>query len=1472
MGNLNCKNTVMKKFLAVMLVLAMVFTALPVQAFAADDGNNQEPEKQIDILDSISFSSNSWDAGFKPDVHEYTVAVPGSENPMWANFEFSKDIPSDENIEYEFQYNGKKAANGAGVNGDVKAGESKRAMLMAFFMQTLKKSDETLAIDLVFGTRDEDGKFVKSDKYKPYTFNFYKNTDIKALTLNAVNEGGTATALSFVPKLAPGTYNYTVKIPEDAKSIKVSGLTLGIPASNQKVDGNAIPSSAWYGDTKLSKDTEIQLSSLTKDSDGLYHMPVDVRFENKLDVKDSNKRDTSYEIIFSDVDIQPSIKTQPQDISCNKGDKVTLNIDVEKPQKGNLSYQWYKWNSIRKMSEPIEGATSKEYVPSTEDGLTTYYYCDVTNKFSTAQFNVESEKVKVEVTATEPSAPIFSYEPGKKVTYNHYEMRVNPFQFFARAKDANTDIDINLYAALEPDTTKGVLISENVGKQTSTSMSESSNVNGANLTYTPSSEMTGSIYYYAVATATIGDKSVSSTSNLFQVEITPLEDEVYVNRALDDLKVEETAYENFKLPSSGPDNVNYKWSSANPKVLSDKGVVRRGKEDVTVSLTVTGSKGETSKSKSYSVLVPKEAESGLDVTAKALSKISLWPEYINNIDLPADDGNGITFSWKSSDEAIVSTKGIVNRPEAGSKDGKVTLTATAVSGGLSSERAFEVTVPAKQDVKTNEGQIKEATYLSREYYLKNRIFDGYWDVYAAYAALGEYIQDPANDYYYDTRSNSVKQVGAHVLAVVAMGENPYNYKHENLMEKLCENPVGEWSVPTFNTMGFEAAGSDFDKIPLKEGMMWMNSLSMGPDMGGWSCVIASRHLDNPSAQKGIETFTECIKDNMAGNTMGSAGLSMGCVVTGYSSLMAAGLKGYDVTKDSPWVEQDPIGLMYSNFVNGENGVSTGFSNQYMMEFCDLYNVMYNKGNVGWLSCGVSKDKLDKQLEKAQTILNDSKNYTTESISALNKAVKDTKAISSERLEKAVADYGREYYALYDAVKNAVRADYYEDEETINNRKKAKEVDALIELIPRAEKIKLSDEAVILKAEDAYEKLTAEQKKFVENYGDLSTAISTLNRFKAERAKDLIDAIGNTDTITLNSENAIIAARNYYEGLNEEQKKLVTNLELLNKAEKRLADLKAEAGNKKPEADDKKPVNENKKPETVNPVTTGNVSTGNTGATGSGTVVAANTGKSQTKIVTAENKDEKKAKEDKPKAIQEKITDLIKPEDIKDNLSDSQLRDIVELYKDYDKLSKEDKEALEKTEEFKEFKKVLEKAGEANHKDKASGAIVSSEVKDALPWYVKVSTEEKELTSDQSGALKESLGEDSKVLKTFEISFKNLLTGKEWEPGDTIKVRIKLTDLQGFENAAIYHIKDDGSVEVLKATVKDGYVEFETTSFSEFSIVGINGKLADKLPTEGVEEAKDVSKAVTWPWILGGTVAIIAVIAVVVISKKHASNE
>ena len=68
-----------------------------------------------------------------------------------------------------------------------------------------------------------------------------------------------------------------------------------------------------------------------------------------------------------------------------------------------------------------------------------------------------------------------------------------------------------------------------------------------------------------------------------------------------------------------------------------------------------------------------------------------------DITLPTPGSNGISVTWSSSNESVVSATGVVNRPAYGSSDATVTLTATFSKGGISKQKTFTVTVPAAMD-------------------------------------------------------------------------------------------------------------------------------------------------------------------------------------------------------------------------------------------------------------------------------------------------------------------------------------------------------------------------------------------------------------------------------------------------------------------------------------------------------------------------------------------------------------------------------------------------------------------------------------------------------------------------------------------------------------------------------------------------------------------------------------------------------
>ena len=115
-------------------------------------------------------------------------------------------------------------------------------------------------------------------------------------------------------------------------------------------------------------------------------------------------------------------------------------------------------------------------------------------------------------------------------------------------------------------------------------------------------------------------------------------------------------------------------------------------------------------------------------------------------------------------------------------------------------------------------------------------------------------------------------------------------------------------------------------------------------------------------------------------------------------------------------------------------------------------------------------------------------------------------------------------------------------------------DAVEKLIDAIGTVTLDSEEAIKAARGAYDALTEEQKELVGNYQTLLDAEAKLADLQAADAVEkLIDAIG---TVTLDSEEAIKAARGAYDALTEEQKELVGNYQTLLDAEAKLADLQA----------------------------------------------------------------------------------------------------------------------------------------------------------------------------------------------------------------------------------------------------------------------------------------------------------------------------
>ena len=120
--------------------------------------------------------------------------------------------------------------------------------------------------------------------------------------------------------------------------------------------------------------------------------------------------------------------------------------------------------------------------------------------------------------------------------------------------------------------------------------------------------------------------------------------------------------------------------------------------------------------------------------------------------------------------------------------------------------------------------------------------------------------------------------------------------------------------------------------------------------------------------------------------------------------------------------------------------------------------------------------------------------------------------------------------------------------------------AVIDKIAEIGEVTLDSEAAIQAARDAYELLTPAQKNLVTNYVTLTNAESALaalqkdaaDQAAADAVEALIDAIGE---VTVEKEEQITAAREAYNALTADQKRLVENFAVLTAAEAQLSVLK-----------------------------------------------------------------------------------------------------------------------------------------------------------------------------------------------------------------------------------------------------------------------------------------------------------------------------
>ena len=217
---------------------------------------------------------------------------------------------------------------------------------------------------------------------------------------------------------------------------------------------------------------------------------------------------------------------------------------------------------------------------------------------------------------------------------------------------------------------------------------------------------------------------------------------------------------------------------------------------------------------------------------------------------------------------------------------------------------------------------------------------------------------------------------------------------------------------------------------------------------------------------------------------------------------------------------------------------------------------------------LNSEKAIEEAKKAYNLLTDEQKEQIKNADAIKTAEEKLSKLQVENAESKISAIGDVTLDSKDAIKDA-RDTYdaltddqkkqvtnYDVLETAEAKLSDLQVENVKTKIDGIGEVTLSSSSTIKAARTAYNALTDDQKKQVTNYDVLETAEAKLSDLQVENVKNKIDGIGE---VTLSSSSTIKAARSAYNALTADQKKQVTNYDVLQKAESELSDLqKADA--------------------------------------------------------------------------------------------------------------------------------------------------------------------------------------------------------------------------------------------------------------------------------------------------------------------------
>ena len=214
-----------------------------------------------------------------------------------------------------------------------------------------------------------------------------------------------------------------------------------------------------------------------------------------------------------------------------------------------------------------------------------------------------------------------------------------------------------------------------------------------------------------------------------------------------------------------------------------------------------------------------------------------------------------------------------------------------------------------------------------------------------------------------------------------------------------------------------------------------------------------------------------------------------------------------------------------------------------------YTIKNTDDTAKYKTIGNSLKKIDKN--KVILSLSQPLEGRYEYILIIESQAKDLVGNTSEELK------GDEFYFMGTDLAPVKLPDIEEEEDKIAAEKVMDKIDDL------PKDIKLSHKEQVYDVLEAYNDLTANQKKYVTNYDKLKKAVDEIARLeqevqdkrKAAAVEKMIDELPKVENIKLEDEKEVKEAREAYDALTKAQKNLVPNLRKLVQAEEKIKELK-----------------------------------------------------------------------------------------------------------------------------------------------------------------------------------------------------------------------------------------------------------------------------------------------------------------------------